>query len=171
MIRIPAAASTAPNAVVNLASRSRMRNLKPVGVVEVHQKVASLLGHPRITAVLLTASEATIRDRLSAREIGIQLDAHLAKSATMARHPETTAPPSVIRIPTDNRTITGIAHDIIAATGWSAHPTWTSNHEVRAAGVLRAAQEGKAERTRSASQSLTIASCGPWSGEMVYEPS
>ncbi len=42
----------------------------------------------------------------------------------MAQHLEMTAPPSVIRIPTDNRSITDIAHDIIAATGWSAHPTW-----------------------------------------------
>jgi hypothetical protein len=94
-------------------------------------EASSLLQAARITAVLLTASDATIRDRLSAREIGTQLDAHLARSATMARHLETTAPPSVTRIPTDNRTITDIAHDIITATRWSAHPTWTSNHEVR----------------------------------------
>jgi hypothetical protein len=47
MIRTPAAVSTASNAAVNLASRSRIRNFKPVNpVFEVHQRVAGLLGHP-----------------------------------------------------------------------------------------------------------------------------
>jgi hypothetical protein len=102
-----------------------------VAVIEPGLITRAMGSTPRITAVLLTASDATIRDRLTAREIGTQLDAHLARSTTMARHLETTAPPSVIRIPTDNRTITDIAHDIIAATGWSAHPTGTPNHDLR----------------------------------------
>lgn len=102
-----------------------------VAVIEPGLITRAIGGTPRINAVLLTASDATIRDRLSAREIGTQFDAHLARSATMARHLEMTAPPSVTRISTDNRSITDIAADIIAATGWSAHPTWSSNHDLR----------------------------------------
>src|SRR6185312_5646283 len=47
MIRMSAPAKTASNAVVNLLSRSRMRNREPDGAVaEVHEKVAGLLGDP-----------------------------------------------------------------------------------------------------------------------------
>ena len=46
MIRTPAAASTASNAAVNLASRSRIKNFKGRPVFEVHQQVPGLLGHP-----------------------------------------------------------------------------------------------------------------------------
>jgi hypothetical protein len=41
------AVNTASNAAVNLASRSRMRNRKPLtGVVEIHEQVAGQLGQP-----------------------------------------------------------------------------------------------------------------------------
>ena len=47
MMRMSVAVKTASNAAVNLASRSRMRNRKRLaGVVEVHEQVAGLLGHP-----------------------------------------------------------------------------------------------------------------------------
>jgi hypothetical protein len=75
---------------------------------------------PRITAVLLT-DDATTHQRLSGREIGSQLDTHLIRSAKMASYLETTAPASVYRIPTDQRSAVDIAHDIITATGWATH--------------------------------------------------
>ena len=46
MMRTPTAVNTASKAAVNLASRSRIRNWKRRRVVEVHQQVAGLLGHP-----------------------------------------------------------------------------------------------------------------------------
>ena len=48
MIRVPLPANTSSNAVVNLLSRSRIRNLKPAGALaEVHEQVAGLLSGPR----------------------------------------------------------------------------------------------------------------------------
>ena len=48
MIWMSTPANTASKAAVNLVSRSRIRNRKPVGaVVEVHEQVAGLLGQPR----------------------------------------------------------------------------------------------------------------------------
>jgi len=47
MIRVPTAVNTASNAAVNLASRSRIKELQAVSMIlEVHQQVAGLLGHP-----------------------------------------------------------------------------------------------------------------------------
>ena len=77
-------------------------------------------GTVRVTAVLLTANDATAARRLAAREIGSQLDAHLVRSSSMARHLETTAPGHVRRVATDDRTVAGIATEIIAAAGWAA---------------------------------------------------
>jgi hypothetical protein len=51
----------------------------------------AMSGIQHITDVFLTATEATARDRLHARGAGTQLDAYLTRSATMARHVETTA--------------------------------------------------------------------------------
>ena len=48
MMRISMAANTASNAVVNLAARSRRKELDAApDVVEVHEKVPGLLGQPR----------------------------------------------------------------------------------------------------------------------------
>lgn len=55
----------------------------------------AMSGIQHTPAVFLTATEATARDRLHAREADTQLDAYLTRRATMARHVETTAPPSV----------------------------------------------------------------------------
>ena len=48
MMRMSAPVNTASNAAVNLLSRSRIREPKPVGAVaEVDEQVAGLLGDPR----------------------------------------------------------------------------------------------------------------------------
>jgi hypothetical protein len=88
------------------------------------EKVASELaaamgGSPRVTAVLLTASAATVRERLAQREIGSQLDWHIERSDRMARRLDRHAPAWVHRVPTDGRTVTEIATEIIALTGWT----------------------------------------------------
>ncbi|RJQ73877.1 hypothetical protein D5S17_24725 [Pseudonocardiaceae bacterium YIM PH 21723] len=77
------------------------------------------LGAPlRIIPVLLTASDESVLARLSAREIGSGLDSHVRRSAHLARVLESAAPPDTVRIPTDNRPIPEIAHDVVAVTGW-----------------------------------------------------
>jgi hypothetical protein len=91
-----------------------------VSVLEPDLIARAMGGAPRIIGVLLTADDATARQRLGGREIGSQLDAHVSRSTTMSRHLEDAAPPSVIRVPTDGRTVTEVARDVIATTGWAA---------------------------------------------------
>jgi len=93
-----------------------------VSVLEPGLITGAIGGPTRVTAVLLTAGDSTARHRLTAREIGSQLDAHLHRSTVMARHLAEAADPSVIRIRTDARHITGIARQIIALTGWATEP-------------------------------------------------
>lgn len=93
-----------------------------VSVLEPDLIARAMGGTPRIIAVLLTADDATARQRLSGREIGSQLDAHLVRGTKMAAYLETTAPAWVHRIPTDGRSAIDIARDIITTTGWSPDP-------------------------------------------------
>jgi len=72
---------------------------------------------PKVTAVLLTCTDETARRRLSQREIGSALDRHLERSAEMAR-PLNRAPSWVHRVPTDDRSVTEIATEIIGLVGW-----------------------------------------------------
>ncbi|MFF5470491.1 hypothetical protein [Streptomyces achromogenes] len=74
---------------------------------------------PRIVNVLLTATDATARERLGGRERGSELDIHLCRSAAAAKRLEAEAPPGTVRVPTDQRTVRAIAEDVVAATGWS----------------------------------------------------
>jgi len=82
--------------------------------------VTRALGEVRLHGVLLTASERTRMARLSRREIGSDLDRHLASSRRMADHLQNHAPEWVTRVPTDDRTITEIARQVIALSGWAA---------------------------------------------------
>ncbi|MGC4950147.1 AAA family ATPase [Streptomyces sp. DT224] len=100
-----------------------------VSVLEPDLITRAMGGTPRITAVLLTADDATTRQRLRTREIGGQLDAHITRSTAMAQHLEVTAPPWVARVPTDGRAVTDIARDAIAATNWSTQSAQTPGHD------------------------------------------
>lgn len=91
-----------------------------VSVLEPEMIARAVGGGPRIVAVLLTAGEATARQRLGAREIGSGLDAHVSRSAAMAEHLEAAAPPPVVRVPTDGRSVTDIAREVLDVTGWAA---------------------------------------------------
>jgi len=72
--------------------------------------------HPR--GVLLTASEATVRTRLSSREIGSTLQRHLSRSAAAAVRLDAEAPEWTVRVATDGRTVTEIAELVLATTPW-----------------------------------------------------
>lgn len=56
-----------------------------VSVLHAGELAAALGGEPTITGVLLTANDATIHDRLAAREVGGGLQAHLGRSRARAR--------------------------------------------------------------------------------------
>lgn len=72
----------------------------------------------RVTCVLLTAEEATVRQRLTQREIGSQLPAHIERSLKKARRLDEAAPPGTVRIPTDGRSVQDIATRVLEAAGW-----------------------------------------------------
>ncbi|QPP08188.1 AAA family ATPase [Streptomyces bathyalis] len=75
-------------------------------------------GGIRSTCVLLTADEATVRERLAQREIGSQFAAHVERSLRMARHLSERAPADTVRIPTDARSVRDIALDVLHAAAW-----------------------------------------------------
>ncbi|UQX04953.1 hypothetical protein [Streptomyces sp. RerS4] len=79
----------------------------------------------RITRVLLTASDATARERLTGRELGSELEQELAGSVRKARLLDRRAPANTVRVATDGRLVVDIAQEVAAATGWirphSAH--------------------------------------------------
>jgi hypothetical protein len=89
-------------------------------VLETEMIVDAMGGDVDVTAVLLTARESTIRTRLSEREIGSQLDAHVTRGATLAKTLAESAPSWVIPVSTDGLTVTEVASQIVAVTGWTS---------------------------------------------------
>lgn len=73
----------------------------------------------RIVRVLLTASDATARTRLTGRERGSELADNLAASTRKARVLHERAPDGTVRVPTDGRPVPDVARDVLAATGWA----------------------------------------------------
>ena len=90
-----------------------------VSVLEPDLIARAMGGSPRVTMVLLTAEDATARQRLSGREIGSQFEPHVERSAKMSEHLENTVPDSVRRVRTDGRTVVEIAREIVGLTGWA----------------------------------------------------
>lgn len=75
-------------------------------------------GEIKVTRILLTGEETTVRQRLAQREIGSQLHAHIERSLRMARHLDEEAPVGTVRIPTDSRSVQDIAMRVLQAAGW-----------------------------------------------------
>lgn len=72
-----------------------------------------------IVRVLLTASDATARERLVGRELGSELEHELAGSVRKARLLEERASAGTVRVATDGRLVVDIAREVVAATGWA----------------------------------------------------
>ncbi|MBC7274851.1 MAG: hypothetical protein H5T76_40150 [Streptomyces sp.] len=73
----------------------------------------------RIVRVLLTASDATARERLTGRELGSELEHELAGSIRKARLLDERAPAQAVRVATDGRLVVDIARQVVALTGWA----------------------------------------------------
>jgi hypothetical protein len=73
----------------------------------------------RIVRVLLTASDATARERLVRRELGSELEHELEGSARKARLLDQRAPAQTVRVVTDGRAVVDIAREVVAATEWA----------------------------------------------------
>ncbi|KUL47071.1 hypothetical protein [Streptomyces regalis] len=72
----------------------------------------------RLVRVLLTATDETVEQRLTGRELGSELEHELRGSARKARLLDERAPTDVLRVVTDGRPVIGIAAEVVAATGW-----------------------------------------------------
>ena len=101
------------------AGCSRLIYTNMVSVLEPDLIARAMGGSVRIIMVLLTADDATARQRLLGRELGSRLDPHIERGERMARYLEREVPASAVRIPTDGRTVADIARDVIAVTGWA----------------------------------------------------
>jgi cytidylate kinase len=92
--------------------------VQTASVIDSHL-VTDALGEVRMTGVLLTATEATRLRRLTQREIGSDLERHLVSTRRMAERLDQAAE-WVVRVPTDDVSVTSIAEQVIAQSGWSA---------------------------------------------------
>ncbi|MFJ5138669.1 AAA family ATPase [Streptomyces sp. NPDC088707] len=72
----------------------------------------------RIIRVVLTASDATARERLTGRELGSELEHEVAGSARKARILDEQMPPDTVRVETDGRAVVDIAREVASATSW-----------------------------------------------------
>ena len=74
----------------------------------------------RLIRVLLTASDATVRERLGARELGSELELELGLKASDARARvlDEEVAGDTARISTDGHTVIDVATEIVALTGW-----------------------------------------------------
>ncbi|WP_330302343.1 MULTISPECIES: AAA family ATPase [unclassified Streptomyces] len=75
-------------------------------------------GDVRLVRVLLTATDEITAERLKAREIGSELKREMENSARKARLLDERAPADTVRVATDDRAVTDIAREVVAATGW-----------------------------------------------------
>ena len=89
-----------------------------VSVRFTYELAAAMGDDPKITAVLLTATDETARARLIGRVQGSDLQDHLDRSNTAARALDIQTPVWVHRRPTDNRSVIDIAADLMPLTGW-----------------------------------------------------
>ncbi|MGW1773391.1 AAA family ATPase [Streptomyces sp. NPDC002104] len=71
-----------------------------------------------IVRVVLTATDATARERLTGRERGSELEHELRSSARKARILEERMPPDAVRVATDGRSVVDIASEVLGATDW-----------------------------------------------------
>ncbi|UZX04779.1 adenylyl-sulfate kinase [Arthrobacter sp. CDRTa11] len=96
----------------------RMIYTNTVSVRFTEELAAAMGDGPKVTAVLLTATDETASARLRIREQGSDLQAHLERSNDAAGELERLTPDWVHRRPTDNRSVQDIAAGILPLTGW-----------------------------------------------------
>lgn len=73
----------------------------------------------KIIPVLLTATDVTVRHRLTQRETGSQLEHHLERSASAAAQLDHDAPADTTRVATDDQSVGDVAHAVAAVTCWT----------------------------------------------------
>src|SRR5258707_7446336 len=86
----------------------------------VDDRTAVMEDSSRVTAVLLTCSDATARQRLARREIGGALEPNIERGKMAARELQDLAPDWVHRVSTDDRTVADVAAEVVGLAGWIA---------------------------------------------------
>ncbi|MGY2895927.1 hypothetical protein [Deinococcus sp. UYEF24] len=89
-----------------------------VSVLHTEPLIAAMGDDPLVTAVLLTSTEDTARERLTLRERGGALQEHLERSAQRAAELNATTPNWVHRLRTDDQDLETLARQIWRWTGW-----------------------------------------------------
>jgi hypothetical protein len=84
------------------------------------EAIAAVDAPVEAVTVLLTATDATVAERLGLREQGESLAWHIRRSAMAAVELEELAPQTVHRVATDGRTAAEVAQAVAALTGWLA---------------------------------------------------
>lgn len=88
-------------------------------LAEVTSRLTAAMGDaPQVTAVLLTCSDTTARQRLAAREKGTELARHIERSDLAARELDRQVPSWVHRLATDNRAIPDLAAEVMSLASW-----------------------------------------------------
>lgn len=90
-----------------------------VAVRETAELSAAMGDSPRISAVLLRASDGCADERLGSRESGSTLLEHVARSRAAAAALDRDAPGWVHRIDTDNSSAVVVAARLLDLTGWA----------------------------------------------------
>ena len=84
-----------------------------------HELTAAMGDDPTVTGVLLTSSDAVAEERLAQREVGGGLDHAVVRSREAALELEAEAPTDVVRVNTDEQSVSAVAAEIIQLTGWA----------------------------------------------------
>lgn len=92
------------------------RLIVPV-VVERREDAERLLPAGELTIARLTASPATVEERLRRREIGAGLDWHLARAAELDAHWRA-QPAEDFVVETDGRSVRDVALEVLTRSGW-----------------------------------------------------
>lgn len=93
-----------------------------VSVLQTSALTAALGADVDTVGVLLTAGDSVAAARLAQREIGSGLEDAIERSKAAAVKLQADASASVHRIPTDDRTVSDIAAELLSISGW-AGPT------------------------------------------------
>jgi cytidylate kinase len=93
-----------------------------VSVLQTSALTAALGADVHTVGVLLTAGDSVAATRLAQREIGSGLEDAIERSKAAAVKLQADASASVHRIPTDDRTVSDIAAELLSISGW-AGPT------------------------------------------------
>ena len=101
---------------------SRLIYTNTASVRVIDELVAAMGDDPQVTAVLLSATNATARERLGRREIGSALDWHVERSNQVAEELDDLTPDWVHRVKTDDRSFADISQEVSGLTGWADPP-------------------------------------------------